>query len=159
MRKRRKKKRKKKIQSAMSMWWQLAALGLFKSCISSIFPFSFCTGRISFFRPKCPVLSNTPVLSGIGWNLERYILKVFRYRFIDQYEKFQPYRLVQYGINFLATYTCVWFFLPWTFKSRINTTYTYVWFFLLWTFKSKINTTYTCRYNRISAGGRKERVE
>ena len=94
----------------------------------------------------CPI---RPVLSGIGWNLEWYILKVFRYRFIDRYEKFQP----------LATYTYVWFFLPWTFKSRINTTYTYVWFFLLWTFKSKINTTYTCRYNRISAGRRKERVE
>ena len=43
-----------------------------------------------------------PVLSSIGRYLERYILKVFRYRFIDQYEKFQPYRPIWYGINFLG---------------------------------------------------------
>ena len=43
----------------MSMWWQLAALGLFKSCISSIFPFSFCIGRMSLFRPQRSVYSGT----------------------------------------------------------------------------------------------------
>ena len=42
------------------------------------------------------------VLFGIGWYLERYILKVFWYRFIDWYEKFRPYRPVRYGINFLG---------------------------------------------------------
>ena len=44
-----------------------------------------------------------PVLSGIGRYLERYILKVFRYRFIDRYEEFRPYRPVRYGINILAS--------------------------------------------------------
>ena len=44
-----------------------------------------------------------PVLSGIGQYLERYILKVFRYRFIDRYEEFRPYRPVRYGINILAS--------------------------------------------------------
>ena len=43
-----------------------------------------------------------PVLSAIGRYLERYILKVFRYRFIDQYEKFRPYRPIRYDINFLG---------------------------------------------------------
>ena len=43
-----------------------------------------------------------PILSSIGRYLERYILKVFRYRFIDQYEKFRPYRPIRYGINFLG---------------------------------------------------------
>ena len=38
-----------------------------------------------------------PVLSGIGRYLERYILKVFRYQFIDRYEEFQPYQPVRYG--------------------------------------------------------------
>ena len=42
-----------------------------------------------------------PVLSGIGRYLERYILKVFRYRFIDRYEEFRPYRPVRYGNNIL----------------------------------------------------------
>ena len=40
-----------------------------------------------------------PVLSGIGRYLERYILKVFRYQFINRYEEFRPYRSVRYGIN------------------------------------------------------------
>ena len=44
-----------------------------------------------------------PVLSGIGRYLERYILKVFRYQFIDRYEEFWPYRPVRYGINILAS--------------------------------------------------------
>ena len=43
-----------------------------------------------------------PVLSDIGRYLKRYILKVFRYRFIDRYEKFQPYWPIRYGINFLG---------------------------------------------------------
>ena len=43
-----------------------------------------------------------PILSSIGRYLERYILKVFRYQFIDQYEKFRPYRPIRYGINFLG---------------------------------------------------------
>ena len=42
-----------------------------------------------------------PVLSGIGRYLERYLLKVFRYRFIDRYEEFRPYRPVRYGNNIL----------------------------------------------------------
>ena len=33
--------------------------GLFKSCISSIFPFSFCTGWISLLQPKRLVYSST----------------------------------------------------------------------------------------------------
>ena len=43
-----------------------------------------------------------PVLSGIGQYLERYILKVFLYRFIDRYEEFRPYWLVRYNINILG---------------------------------------------------------
>ena len=37
---------------------------LFKSCISSIFPFSFCTGQISLFQLKRQVYSGT---AGIVW--------------------------------------------------------------------------------------------
>ena len=71
--------------------------GLFKSCISSIFPFSFCTDRNVRYTPI------RPVLSGIGRYLEQYILKVFRYRFIDRYEEFRPYQPIRYGINMLAS--------------------------------------------------------
>ena len=42
------------------------------------------------------------VLSDIGQYLERYILKVFRYRLIDRYEEFRPYWPVRYGINILG---------------------------------------------------------
>ena len=45
-----------------------------------------------------------PVLSDIGRYLERYILKVFQYRFINLYEEFRPYRPVQYGIDFFDFY-------------------------------------------------------
>ena len=42
------------------------------------------------------------VLSDIGQYLERYILRVFRYRFIDRNEEFRPYWPVRYGINILG---------------------------------------------------------
>ena len=40
--------------------------GLFKSCISSIFPFSFCTGQISLLQPKRPVYSSTAGKKNFG---------------------------------------------------------------------------------------------
>ena len=96
---RRKKKGRRRSNRRCQCGGNLLHWGLFKSCISSIFPFSFCTGRISLFRPKRSVYSS---MAGIGRYLERYILKVFRYRFIDQYEKFRPYRPIRYDINFLG---------------------------------------------------------
>ena len=41
------------------MWWQLAALGFVQIMHFFYFPFSFCTSRISLFRPKRPVYSGT----------------------------------------------------------------------------------------------------
>ena len=56
------KKRKKKKGRRRSNWrckcgGNLLHWGLFKSCIFFIFPFSFCTGRISLFQPKRLVYS------------------------------------------------------------------------------------------------------
>ena len=54
---RRKKKGRRRSNQRCQCGGNLLHWGLFKSCISSIFPFSFCTGQISLFRPKCPVYS------------------------------------------------------------------------------------------------------
>ena len=56
------KKDKKKKGRRRSNWrckcgGNLLHWGLFKSCIFFIFPFSFCTGRISLFQPKRLVYS------------------------------------------------------------------------------------------------------
>ena len=56
---RRKKKGRRRSNQRCQCGGNLLHWGLFKSCISSIFPFSFCTGQISLFRPKCPVYSDT----------------------------------------------------------------------------------------------------
>ena len=56
---RRKKKGRRRSNRRCQCGGNLLHWGLFKSCISSIFPFSFCTGRISLFRSKCPVYSGT----------------------------------------------------------------------------------------------------
>ena len=53
----RKKKGRRRSNRRCQCGGNLLHWGLFKSCISSIFPFSFCTGRISLFRPKRPVYS------------------------------------------------------------------------------------------------------
>ena len=41
------------------------------------------------------------VLSDISQYLKQYILKMFRYRFINWYKEFQSYQLIRYGIDFL----------------------------------------------------------
>ena len=94
---RRKKKGRRRSNQRCQCGGNLLHWCLFKSCISSIFPFSFCTDRNVRYTPI------RPVLSGMGRYLEQYILKVFRYWFIDRYEEFWPYRPVWYSINILAS--------------------------------------------------------
>ena len=51
-RRRKKKKGRRRSNRRCQCGGNLLHQGLFKSCISSIFPFSFYTGRISLFWPK-----------------------------------------------------------------------------------------------------------
>ena len=77
----------------------------------------FFSGRNVWYTPV------RPVLSGIGRYLERYILKVFWYRFIDRYEEFRPYRPVRYGINILGGNMSLSLVANWTSLEYIDLSY------------------------------------
>ena len=73
--------------------------GLFKSCISSIFPFSFCPDWISLFRSKRPVYFG---MAGI-----------VRYRLVSWAVHFEGVSVPVHWPEWRIPVGTVWYLLPW----------------------------------------------